>query len=466
MKAARKFDMNIEEILEDWEVYHALREVIANALDEQFLTKSKDVRIFKDSAGKWRVRDQGRGLRYEHLTQKENEEKLANPHVIGKFGIGLKDALATFDRKGVRVLIKSKFGDITLGRFEKSGFEDIVTLHAFVSTPSDPGIVGTEFVLTGVKDQDMSNAKDLFLRFSGERTVEDTQYGQVLEKKGGPARIYINGVRAAEEENFLFSYNITSLTKTIRKALNRERSNVGRTAYSDRVKAALVSCESEEVAQRLVDDLRNYEKGEIHDELKWVDVQERAVKILNARKRVVFLTPQELISETMMVDEARSGGFDIVTIPEGLKAKVHGQKDVSGGAIRDLERFHREYMESFEFKFVNSKDLNASERKILDTTERIFDLIGGKPKMIREVKVSETMRRELGSFTEARGLWEPASGSIIVKRTVLKGHESYTGTLLHEMAHAISGADDVSRKFELELTRLMGIVGTRALEEK
>ena len=29
-----------------------------------------------------------------------------------------------------------------------------------------------------------------------------------------------------EEENFLFSYNITNLTKTMRKALNRERTNV------------------------------------------------------------------------------------------------------------------------------------------------------------------------------------------------------------------------------------------------
>ena len=28
----RKFDLNIEEVLEDWEVYHAIREIIANVL--------------------------------------------------------------------------------------------------------------------------------------------------------------------------------------------------------------------------------------------------------------------------------------------------------------------------------------------------------------------------------------------------------------------------------------------------
>jgi hypothetical protein len=31
----REFDLNIERVLENWTVAHALREVIANALDEQ-----------------------------------------------------------------------------------------------------------------------------------------------------------------------------------------------------------------------------------------------------------------------------------------------------------------------------------------------------------------------------------------------------------------------------------------------
>ena len=49
----RKFDLNIEKILEGWEVCHALREVIANALDEQALTDTRDVTIAKDSRDAW-----------------------------------------------------------------------------------------------------------------------------------------------------------------------------------------------------------------------------------------------------------------------------------------------------------------------------------------------------------------------------------------------------------------------------
>ena len=103
----KKFDLNIEKILEDWEIYHGIREVIANAIDEQVLTKTRNIEIFKDRESKWHIKDYGRGLKYEHLTQKENDEKLKNFYVIGKFGIGLKDALATFDRKGVKISLKS-----------------------------------------------------------------------------------------------------------------------------------------------------------------------------------------------------------------------------------------------------------------------------------------------------------------------------------------------------------------------
>lgn len=86
----REFDLNIERVLENWTVAHALREVIANALDEQALTCTAEPEIFEDAAGHWHIRDWGRGLRHEHLTLNENRQKLQNPDkVVGKFGVGL-----------------------------------------------------------------------------------------------------------------------------------------------------------------------------------------------------------------------------------------------------------------------------------------------------------------------------------------------------------------------------------------
>jgi hypothetical protein len=245
------------------------------------------------------------------LTQNECEEKLAHPNlVIGKFGVGLKDALATFDRHKVKVLIKSRHGDITVVKSEKHGFEDITTLHASISLPSDKNFQGTEFLLEGCTGKDIKIAKSFFLKFSGETELEVTPYGCAL-KKSKQSKIYINGLRVAEEENFLFSYNITSITQTMRKALNREKTHLGRTAYTDRVKAILLSCKEKKVAELLAGDLQGYETGLMHDELKWNDVATHACRILNASEKVIFLTPFELINAKDFVDKAKGDGFRV-----------------------------------------------------------------------------------------------------------------------------------------------------------
>src|SRR5208337_1465627 len=227
----------------------------------------------------WIIRDFGRGIKHSHLTQNENQQKLSSWGVIGKFGIGLKDALATFNRKGTVVTAKSKHCRISIEKSPKQGFPDITTLHAISEDPIEVSFVGTEFELKGVKDEDVEAAKKLFLKFSGEEVIATTKQGQVVKRNGNQGNIYINGVKVAEEGNFLFSYNITKLSAAITKALNRERSNVGRSAYTASVKNILLSSTAKEVAEILARDLKNINEGTEHDELTWIDVQEHAVKI-------------------------------------------------------------------------------------------------------------------------------------------------------------------------------------------
>src|SRR5215469_15555796 len=118
------FDLNVEKILDHWGLPEAVREVIANALDEHALSRTAEPEIVKRKDG-WHVRDFGRGLRYQHLTQNENPEKRRRADVVvGKFGVGLKDALATFHRRGIEVTIRSPHADITLERAAKKDFAD------------------------------------------------------------------------------------------------------------------------------------------------------------------------------------------------------------------------------------------------------------------------------------------------------------------------------------------------------
>jgi len=213
----RTFDLNIERVLEHWTVVHALREVIANALDEAALTRTSEPSITVDQTGAWHIRDWGRGLRYAHLTQNENREKLAHPEsVVGKFGVGLKDAVATFDRHHITVLIRSQHSDIRIGKEHKHGFNDLSTLHAIIDEPSDPLLIGTDFVITGVSQTDIDLAKKLLLHYSADEQMESTSVGAVLRRRGNMAAIYVSGLKVAEEPNFLFSYNITAPTKILR----------------------------------------------------------------------------------------------------------------------------------------------------------------------------------------------------------------------------------------------------------
>jgi len=456
----RPFDLNIEKILEGWETCHAIREIIANAIDEQVLSGTKDVQITQDGDSSWHMRDFGRGLKYEHLTQKENQEKLKNPsRVMGKFGVGLKDALATLSRHGIDVLMRSKFSDITLGQMPKHGFSDVVTLHAVVNPPKDSSFIGTDVILKGVSAGEIADAKNFFLKFSNESVLDETPYGQILQKDPvRNSRIYVTGMLVAEEENFAFSYNVTSLTSAMRKALNRERTNVGRTAYSDRVKQMLLACKAAAVADTLPADLVKIEAGTNRDEVKWTDVAVHACQILNASKKVIFVSASDLILHKGVIDDAQGDGLKIVCVPENIMNSLQGVSDLEGNPVRDLSVYRTEWEESFEFKFVAPEKLSKSEKTVFERSRAIADLVGGLPKKVREIKVSETMRPDFLTGAVTQGLWDSSSGSIIILRSQLSSLPCFAGTLLHEIAHAKSGHLDVTRDFENELTQMLGQV--------
>lgn len=461
----RSFDLNIEKILEGWENCHAIRELIANALDEQVLTGTKDVEILRSNDGVWHIRDFGRGLRYEHLTQNENTEKLNNTEkVIGKFGVGLKDALATLNRHGVNVVLKSKYGIITLDQRSKSGFSDVITLHAIIRTSDAHDFVGTEITLHGITDNEMAQAKGFFLRFSGEATLDTTRVGHILQRaQDRPARIYVTGILVAEEEHFAFSYNIVSLTKKMRNALNRERTNVGRSAYTDRVKDMLLESRSADVAQILADELTRMEKGTNCDEVKWNDVAVHACKILNANQKVLFVSPSQIMNNPDAIDHAKLDGITIVNVPDNVVDNVRDVEDIGGNVVRDISVYQSEWNQSFKFDFVTYRDLTEVEREIFEKQKAIVALAGGQPGCVKDIKISTTMRADFAGGDHTQGLWEPATGTIIIRRDQLQSLEMFAGTLLHEIIHARSGFGDVTRNFECELTGLIGKIATAHL---
>lgn len=460
---SKMFDLNIEEVLENWEIEHGLREIIANALDEQLISNTADIQISKDEQGRWHIRDFGRGLRIEHFTLNENQEKLAaTTGVIGKFGVGLKDALATFHRRGVEVSITSTHGTFSLKQAHKHNFTDIVTLHVeYDDTPT--GIRGTDFILSGVSDEDIAKAKSLFLKFAGEKVLETNTYGQILLRQGDVGRVYILGVFASEEPNFLFSYNITSLTSTMRKRLNRERLHVGRTTYADRIKAILKASTAKEVHDLLIEQVRKRATGDLCDEMTWIEISQMALNLLHQQSRVVYFTEQDLLSNPNILDNARRDGFEIITITDQLREKLTTQMLSGGPLVRTIDQYVQEYNNSFEYYFVEPTKLTVAEREVYNLTVDILALIGIPRNEIPKIYISETMRLTTDA---TEGVWDHDLNAIVIKRSNLSSLDRYAGVLLHEVAHATTNTVDATREFERVLTTYLGKIAQNALKNR
>ena len=441
------FDLNIKKVLENWSIADALREIIANALDETVLAKSPEIKIYKDSDKVWHIRDYGRGLQYVHLTQNENKEKLECNELIGKFGVGLKDALAVFYRKDCKVVIDSKYHHMTIVMEQKAGF-NIKTLHVKLDDPIDKSMKGTDFTIYDLSDTDITNAKSMFLIFNKPTLLEKTRYGEVYNcnvAMGGT--VYINGVKVASEPNFMFDYNITNVNKQIRKALNRERSNVGRSAYSDTVKNILKSCKSDDVLLPLVNDLQLIMSGANKDETSWVDVASYAANVLNKSGDFVFMTAnQRSHLSNQQVEIFEESGKKLVIVTDAVFGKISDE-------VLTFKNIYDVYADSFEYKFVEYNSLSDAEKRIFSLKDLIIKFVGLQYKICTDIVVSETIRvNELGTSTY--GAYD--GSKIIIKRCVLSNPVLFCEVLAHELCHHQHGYFDNTRDFENDLSSMLG----------
>ncbi len=448
--------------MEHWDKADSVREIIANALDEQKLSNTAQIEIFEDEDG-WHIKDYGRGLHHKHLTQNEDEEKLRRKDVvIGKFGVGLKDALATFDRRKVNVTICSPNGVFKLIKTSKSDFDDIITLHVEIDDNNQLMTeVGTEVIIKGITEKEIEQAKQFFVQFSRAKKLEETKFGTVYQKEQNEkAKIYVHGLKVAEEENFMFSYNIQKMTATMRRALNRERTNVGRSAYSQRVKDILLECKTHHIMDKLANDLENIERGTNCDEVLWTEVSIKAVQILNTSGKYFFLSASETDTQTDLRNIAIESGYNPIYIPQNIRHKITNISDLSGNPIRDLIQVGKEYDESFEYLFVDIDQLTAEEKKVFLYLELMKEIIP-PPKTVKDILISERIR-----ITEdTEGVWEPKTGRIIILRKTLESIYRFSKTYFHELSHAESLASDCTRLFENQLSDYIGKL-TQILLEK
>lgn len=62
-------------------------------------------------------------------------------------------------------------------------------------------MIWTDFTFSGLKNDVIEKAKDLFLLYSGEKTIEKTKNGELIQNLNNRSRIFVNEICVAEEEN-------------------------------------------------------------------------------------------------------------------------------------------------------------------------------------------------------------------------------------------------------------------------
>ncbi len=237
---------------------------------------------------------------------------------------------------------------------------------------------------------------------------------------------------------------------------------MGRSAYASIVRKILINCESEVLGRALSDDLSKFSNGQNHDELKWIDVQEHAARLLSKRETVVFVTSNEIQQNTDLVNEAGINERKVIVIPQTLSKKIeeanNQTQNNNSDKITTLTEFAKQRSNNFEYIYSDISSFTDEEKINFNLIDIVLNLIGGKPSCVENIRVSETMQKDTTTFMECDGLWSSELKTIILHRRILKNKSRFLGVLLHELAHAKSGYADATRGFEGELTGMLGCI--------
>ena len=262
----------------------------------------------------------------------------------------------------------------------------------------------------------------------------------------------------------MFSYNVTSLNSKIKKALNRERTNVGRSAYTDRIKSILLSASNPQVLEQLIHNMNDLGPFDMKDELKWADVGIHTIKMLNISNDYVFMSQGELMGlDASKRDIIQSSGKEIITVSDHVLNRLGGEVDEQGEAISTVSTFMEKYVSSFKYNFINEKNLTNKEKVVFNlkhTVCKYFDA----GRYANRINISETIRPMING-DGTLGEYDSQKDIIIIRRDLLTSKESFLGTLIHELVHATTGLPDVNRQFEIKLTEIVGELAVKVFNE-
>ncbi|MFV0361512.1 MAG: hypothetical protein ACK5LL_00265 [Suipraeoptans sp.] len=262
----------------------------------------------------------------------------------------------------------------------------------------------------------------------------------------------------------MFNYNITRLSAPMKKALNRERSNVGRTAYADTVKKLLLKSNSNTVIEKLVNELKKLDMGGGYDEINYVDIQVHAIKTYNAQNLVVFISPTDAYQlSNDDKEKIRESGRELVIVPQNTFDKIKYDTDINDNKIGTFDLVRKEYNDNFEYEWVSPEELSSMRRVVWESHHKVMDWLKDT-EWRNKIKISKTINEYTNGDTD--GVYDYKENLIVIKESVLDKEAHFYEVLFHEYIHATTNFPDNDRNFENELGKIIGKMGVELFNTK
>lgn len=436
------FDLNIKNILSDWSVSDALRELIANAIDESKLSRTQFPDIqYNENTNQLLIRDYGRGIHSNHFIQNENDEKKNSKVVIGKFGIGLKDAVSVLFRNNKPVTFVSLHGSfVPVEDYKKGVQEETKTIH--ISQTFDNKIdIGTKVIIEAISPTDYNDAIANFLELFPYNKLSESPKGQIYEKRQ-TSEIFFNGMKISTDNNFLFSYNILEANASLRKSLNRERKMVSRDAYRDNVISILKSNITSQ-SQDLINQLLNNRDAYEHGEWSLIDIKKLVLKNTD---RKILVGCHEQMDSPAYVDYAENQAYEIIWLNPTEYKNI---KNDSNYEKYTLDSFGRNFVNNYESLEIGINQLVSADQDnwhwVLSKVKELANIWPEWKKDYNNFKFSI-----IEDHPNANGITQ--NGKIEIVQRIIPNKQHLFNTVIHEICHAISGAVDSTVEFENVLT--------------
>ena len=114
-------------------------------------------------------------------------------------------------------------------------------------------------------------------------------------------------------------------------------------------------------------------------------------KTSELNKSTTFVTADDLKDTPSLIDDMRRNGRNPIVVPSNLITKMedYNAGATDGRTLITAKKYIKEEQNRFVPKVIAIDSLSADERKVYDKTEKILELIGGKPSNVKIIQIAD-----------------------------------------------------------------------------